>query len=749
MPEPDFVPRPGQADVLTYTGGKMGISAVPGSGKTETLSRLAEKLLAQGLHDDAEVLVVTMTNSAVQNFSGRLSKLVAKHGLLPNFGYRVRTLHSLAHDIVKRRPDLVQLADDFAIVDNSEANRILEDAAEAWVHGHPDFADAFIDPDIEGGKLDSVKRKDWPRLVTDIAGSFIKQAKDALLSPEDIRAKLTACPDTLPLAEMGCAIYADYQHGLRYRGAVDFDDLIMLALRALTLDEDMCGRLAAQWPYVLEDEAQDSSRLQEHILRALTERSGNWVRVGDPNQAIYETFTTANPKYLRSFLAQEDTAAVNLPHSGRSTQSIINLANHLIEWTQHNHPVKAVRDALTPPLIEPVPEGQPQGNPPDMPSRIYIYNQRLTPDKETEKVVRSLAGWLPKHPDATVAVLVPRIKRGTAVVDTLKQYGIDCVDMLRTAKATRNAAGALGEVLSYLANPTASKNLATVYKVWQRNAHDDDAKARIENITKMLRGCRHVESFLWPRDYQDWADAFKDTVDDLSLRAHLEDFRALVCRWQEAALLPIDQLVLTIAQDLFETAADLALAHSMALFLQRVGASNPDWHLSEMAMELKEIEKNMRKFQGFGEADADFDPGEYRGKVVVKTMHGAKGLEWDRVYLMSVNNYDYPSAQAHDSYIGERWFVRGNATLEHLNLQAEALAQLDALDTDTHYEEGAATLSARMDYVSERLRLLYVGITRARKELIITWNTGRRGDMEPSAPLIELQTYLADNAPPA
>ena len=104
-------------------------------------------------------------------------------------------------------------------------------------------------------------------------------------------------------------------------------------------------------------------------------------------------------------------------------------------------------------------------------------------------------------------------------------------------------------------------------------------------------------------------------------------------------------------------------------------------------------------------------------------MHKAKGLEWDRVYLTSVNNYTFPAGQPNDSYISEKWFLRDN-----LNLEAEALAQLDiATQTGEYdwYSEGQATLDARTDYVRERLRLLYVGITRAKEELVITWNTGR------------------------
>jgi DNA helicase-2/ATP-dependent DNA helicase PcrA len=121
---------------------------------------------------------------------------------------------------------------------------------------------------------------------------------------------------------------------------------------------------------------------------------------------------------------------------------------------------------------------------------------------------------------------------------------------------------------------------------------------------------------------------------------------------------------------------------------------------------------------------------------VVTTVHKAKGLEWDRVYLMSVNNYDFPSNQLNDRYISEKWFIR-----DSLNLEAESLAQLKSLMTNNEYEwyeEGAETQRARIDYVKERLRLFYVGLTRAKKDLIVTWNTGRQGDATPSLALSAL-----------
>jgi DNA helicase-2/ATP-dependent DNA helicase PcrA len=204
-------------------------------------------------------------------------------------------------------------------------------------------------------------------------------------------------------------------------------------------------------------------------------------------------------------------------------------------------------------------------------------------------------------------------------------------------------------------------------------------------------------------------------------------------------MLPIDQLVLTLAQDVFTSAPDLALAHKLAIVLRQAADEHQDWRLPELTTELAVIAKNERRFIGFSTDDSGFDPEQHRGKVVVTTMHKAKGLEWDRVYLMSINNYDFPSNMPNDRFISEKWFIR-----ESLNLEAEALAQLTALDATGEYDwydEGAATMRSRINYVKERLRLFYVGITRAKRELIVTWNTGRQGDATPSLPMAELMGW--------
>ncbi|GAB4462912.1 MAG: ATP-dependent helicase [Anaerolineales bacterium] len=765
---------------MEYTGGRLGIAAVPGAGKTHILSALAAKIIREGwLGDDQEVLIVTLVNSAVDNFETRIKRFF-DNPLQALYKYRVRTLHGLAHDIVREKPARVGLEERFSIIDEREAGFIRREAVQAWLASNS--LDDYLDPALDNSKRDWVKRDQLPDLLDSLALAFIRSAKDCLLTPEDLRAKLDASPAPLPLAELGWSIYADYQRALAYRGAVDFDDLIRLALTLLESDEEYLARLQYRYPFILEDEAQDSSLTQERILSLLSggtespsflrdtppifeenggsrRGGGNWVRVGDPNQAIFETFTTASPDLLRAFIG--NNPSIPMPESGRSQPSIIALANHLIDWVMTSHPIPEARTALSLPHIVPVPEGDPQQNPPDNPEAIRFISKRFTPDEELEAVAKSVKNYLdsladlPDEGKPTIAVLVPRNTRGVEVVNALRKRGIEPIELISSTSETRAAAGSLSYLLSYLADPSSARKLAKAYEVWRRDWREDTEKmALVSDVGRVLRKIGKVEEYIAPaltrgERGEESSPSVGEGVgvrEQLSAKSEaaqvveeLSAFRVVIQRWLNAVTLPIDQLILTLAQDVFTEASDLALAHKLALVLRQAADDHPDWRLPELTAELAVIAKNERRFIGFSSDDSGFDPERHRGRVVVTTMHKAKGLEWDRVYLMSVNNYDFPSNMPNDRFISERWFVRGG-----LNLEAEALAQLTALESSGEYdwyEEGRATIRSRLDYVKERLRLFYVGITRAKRELIVTWNTGRQGDAAPSLPLSELMGW--------
>lgn len=747
-----FVPRPSQRRILEYSGGRLGISAVPGSGKTHTLAALAAKLIAgDRLHRGQEVLIVTLVNSAVDNFASRIGASVTDRGLLPQFGYRVRTLHGLAHDIVREDPPLVGLDKQFSIVDEAASSSIVHDAARAWTRIHPEVQAAYLSSSLQDHQLRTVGNKDWPELIETLAASFIRAAKDKRITPEGLRRASERLPARLALLEMGTEIYSDYQRALTYRGAVDFDDLVRLAAQMLETSSELLERLRYRWPFILEDEAQDSSELQQEIISTLVGEHGNWVRVGDPNQAIFETFTTANPDLLRAFI--DENPSVPMPESGRCQPSIMQLANFLVDWTMKQHPVLEVRSALSPPRIEPAPTGDPQPNPRNDPAGIMFLAANLTPEQEVNQVVRSLDTWLPTHKEQTVAVLSSTNDHAARVVKALQARGIEYRELLRSTSPTRAVAGSLNHVLSYLADPDAAAKLAQTYRVWRRAWRGQIDRDHFSTLMAGILGrMKNLEGYLAPTaphlaqsPERIMLSLASNPLPDLeapereAVLAELLDFRQLIGRWHGATALPIDQLLLTISQDIFTEPADLALAHKLALVMRQIADENPQWRLPDLTPNLHEIARNERRFIGFSQDDAGFDPNKYRGIVIVSTMHKAKGLEWDRVYLMAVNDYDFPSGQEGDRFISEKWFLR-----DSLNLEAEALAQLKTAVAATEYnfyEEGKATARARLDYVRERLRLLYVGITRARKELIISWNTGRRGEAGPALPLAALQGW--------
>ncbi len=733
-----FKPRPAQAAVLRYRGGKMGVAAVPGSGKTHTLSALAADLVAGGtLQDGQEVLIVTLVNSAVNNFSRRVGAFVEERGLLPNLGYRVRTLHGLAHDIVRERPALAGLESQFQIVDERAALEILSGAAREWVNNHPEIRSQLLSSDGQANR--KVVYTSWPDLIRDLAAAFISTAKDLESSPGNIRAALDTTEIPLPLVEMGWEIYRDYQRGLSYRGAVDFNDLIRLCLQALRADEEYLARLRWRWPYILEDEAQDSSELQEKILRMLSGPDGNWVRVGDTNQAIFETFTTASPRFLRNFLVEPGVTALDLPDSGRSQAGIIKLANALVDWACSEHPDPAGRQALTPIHIQPAPPGDPQPNPPEDHSKIFIYMEALTADEELALILKSLKTWLPLNPKRTVAVLVSTNKRGADLADMLKNEAIPYVELLRSTHSTREAARALEKILASLADPAQPGPVRAAYEAWRGFTGANVDPQVIEKTSLQLKKCVLLENFVHPRLEKDWlGDEMRADLEPAVLE-ELRSFQTILQRWHAASILPVGQLVLTIAQDLFHEPADLATAGRLSTVMDTAARDHPDWGLAAFAGELGEIAANRRKFAGLSEEENGFDPEKHQGKVIVSTVHKAKGLEFDRVYIISVNNYDFPSGLPQDQFISEKWFIEGQ-----LNLEAEALFQLRAILKGTKvdlYETGRAGLEARQDYIAERLRLLYVGITRARRELVITWNTGRQKNLSPALPLKALSAY--------
>lgn len=769
--------RPAQEEILKYDGGRLGISAVPGSGKTFTLSRLAarlvQKLAASGPVDDCEVLVVTLTNAAAENFRYSIGQFIQSRRLLPS-GYRVRTLHSLAHDIVRERPGLVNLSEDFDIIDDRTSQEIRRQAFDNFLRSNPDFLGAFIKPEFltQPGRI----VRHLPNVGQEIADAAIQRIKELRADPLALENALAQQSGAWPLLSFGLQVYMDYQRGLSVRGGVDFDDLILFALQALESDDILLARLQSRWPYILEDEAQDSSVLQEQMLTLLSASHGNWVRVGDPNQAVHTTFTSADPRFLRDFVASKDVHDLPLPNSGRCSLPIMELANLFINWSREAHPVLTQSDALSAPLIEPTEPGDPQPNPaPGNPS-VFFYDKPLTPDEEINTLVTSLDRWLSNHPDQSAAVLVPDNRRGGEFARALDEASLPFDDsLLQSTRAVQAALNTLLHAMRFISQPSNPSHLRSFWSdVWwprrgretlleitaaspdpdgmsssnpeeldrclpswlapsvqANDLQEEELPKPVNLFSNAIRRLRLPEQFVFPAPGEDWLNDLSWLEDYQHFPAVVHKFRLDLQRLAGAAVLPVDELILTLGQDLFTEPSELALAHSVASVLAQRAAERPNLRLPEWTRELGEIASRRRRLLGFSDESRGFEPPV--GKVTVATMHTAKGLEWDRVHLASVSAYSFPSGGDDDDYRGEPWFIR-----DHLNLKEETQNQIEHLHMGTldEYLPGQASRNARQEVAAERLRLLYVGITRARKELILTFNTGMRHETSPNRPAV-------------
>lgn len=738
-----FAPRSSQVEILKYRSGYMGISAVPGSGKTQTLSALAVELISSGMiTDEQEILVVTMTNSAVENFRQRIQSLLYEKGLLSSFGYRVRTLHSLALDIVRERPDLANLSDKFVIIDAQESASIIDQIVTNYLSTNQEVTRLYSANDYLNN--DSVKHfKDWKWLLVKTMPSFIKQAKDLHYTPAILQNLMAELSIDEPALNIAISLYSQYQEMLAYRSAVDFDDMIRYCDIVLDSDPTFLERLRRQWPYVLEDEAQDSSRLQEIVLQKIVGQNGNWVRVGDPNQAIYESFTTANPQFLTDFLEATNTLSLELPHSGRSSKSIINLANHLISWSNSSsNPNPNLKGALREPYILTTPPGDPQPNPEDHPEYIYVQNMPLSSIQETHRVIQSLVNWSMQGKQETLAVLTPDNKRGIEIVEELRKKNVDVVEFLRTNQDERDITQIIASIYAHLDKPLAPHEFSNLYDSCRDYLFPGEINKDIHSeIVDVLYRYYPIERLLYPQGQAEQDEVLALFNNDSIQYQYFADFSHYVRQWHSAATLPPDQFVLSQLIEFCRTKGEIDYLQKLSQYLNRYMKTHVSWSFGDIALELNTILTSRISINNNRSDENSFDPDEHRGKVVVTTMHKAKGLEWDRVYLLSLNNYDFPFDLPGDSFMGEYDFVK-----DDLNFEIELTSKLVHLhnnDINQISQWGEATRAARTQYASERIRLFFVGITRAKQALSMTWNTGRHKDKTMSESLKSVSEYLS------
>jgi DNA helicase-2/ATP-dependent DNA helicase PcrA len=728
--------RKGQQTMADWQGGELAVSAVPGAGKSTGMAVAAAIAIANfNLHRQKQLVIVTFTRSAVSNIRKKVSEHL-KNLRLPQSSFTVSTLHSLAYNIASTHRELSGFGSgETKIISESLKQKLIRNATNIWVKENPKLYDLLLEgKNFDGEDTERLRRQTVLR--TDVLPSLAKEAiataKSSGLSATELRE--AEAPDGGDILAIAAGLYETYERLLRQENAIDYDDMILGALRVLKNDgvrKYWQERIFA----VFEDEAQDSSPLQTELLEILAltpqpplprgegeqeillpspsgrgaggEELKNLMRVGDPNQAINSTFTPADPRFFNEFCDRCNIFAQlsTLDQAGRSTRNVMRAANYMLHWVNHSEYGK-IEKPFRIQKIRPVEVDDPQANanPEPIGQGVEIYTPNDI-EQEIDLIGQRIKQLHDQDPKLSMAILVRQHNQGRFVAESLawltKEYEIKIYDVEQSDRRSQVPMHMLA-ILQFMERPHSPDNLKSALEVLkdrQKISSQQDLNALASN----------PEKFLYP------------TLLDPSLSQIAQETQVKCIGLLRAKIeLPLYNLIPFIAFALYDDEAGLlATADKLGDRLNQQLVGN--YSMQSVVESLREIVES----ENFEAVEDENLEGRYMtgGQVTLISLHKAKGLDWDVVFMPFLHKRICPG----EAYIPESVKFLGDFGLpEVARAQIRAIVHSDRLPN-------ADEAWRQCNYLkqAEEFRLLYVGMTRAKKLLWLSaaqsapfsWNT--------------------------
>ncbi len=292
--------NPPQRIAVETTEGPLLVFAGAGSGKTRVITNRIAYLITQKKVQPENILAVTFTKKAAGEMQERVTELLKELGVSNKTTPLIGTFHSIGATFLRQHAKEVGLSPNFSIFDTDDSESMIKDLL------------------VEQG-LDIKQIR--PKAIS----YYISAAKNEMISPDQFHNHYGGF-----LEDITADIYPLYQKQLLAQNAVDFGDLLYLAVKLLQENKEVLDKYQEQYRYIMIDEYQDTNNAQYLFARLLSEKYKNLCVVGDDDQGIY-AWRGADIKNIQSFEKDfENVITVKLEQNYRSTGNVINAATAVI-----------------------------------------------------------------------------------------------------------------------------------------------------------------------------------------------------------------------------------------------------------------------------------------------------------------------------------------------------------------------------------------------------------------------------------
>ncbi|MCI6458202.1 MAG: ATP-dependent helicase [Clostridium sp.] len=694
--------REDQLPIIQYENGKMAVPAVPGAGKTFIVTNLVAKLLEEKRQGKGKILILTYMNSAVNNFKIRIKKILEEKNIDEKNSYEVMTIHSLAVKIIKEKPEIVMLNEDFNIADDLQKTMILNECINNFKINGGEKAFRFFlkeqkDPIWADRQLDA-----WEKGFYDLVQNTISELKYKDISPQKLEEYMRE--NRRGILKIILPIYKEYERRLKANGLLDYDDMLILAYKALSIDEDLKIKYQNKYQYVFEDECQDSNEIQGKIIGLICEEHNNLVRVGDINQSITGTFSSSDPKFFKEFIEDSDYC-YRMDMSNRSSKDIINLANELTRYVTQNLQPEC-RDALEQMDIKTVPKNKGYKENPKPDKYQISYKYYKTFDKEIEQTVKFVRNIHKRYPDKSIGILVPYNDHINLVAKELIKEDLEFEELGPNSLRKRRIIDNIAIIIDFILNCDEKEKLIEVLdKVYIKT----DNKEGKKDFLQLLRETNlTVEELLY--DEECTKELIIDTESDLyeSFLFGLKNLKNII----EYPLTRIDKLILFIGNSMMMEDEERAIVDYLGFYVKYLLAENNSMNLQQIYNLLSD--RKNRVFSYIIEVVSEINGYEaLPGSITVCNYHKSKGLEWDCVFLLGMTQFNFPD-NIYEKFQCDKWYLKEKYKNPESNIKAEIDFMLHGEVTKNYAKE------IKENLIKEKIRLLYVGITRAKEMLILS-----------------------------